>query len=99
MEPGKGRYFGYTGVANVLDYTAVAVPVGRVDEEIDVKGGDGYVPTGETDREIWESCEWGSSSFAFVFGCGGEGGLDVLLLFITKERVISLLTHRVRHAR
>ena len=61
MEPGKGRYFGYTGVGNVLDYTAVVLPVGTVDKDVDVKGGKGgeneYLPVTEMDQEIWESCE------------------------------------------
>lgn len=68
VEPGKGRYFGYTGVANVLDYTAVVVPVGTVDKEVDGKGGqNGYVPFSEMDREIWESCEW---EFLSCIACG-----------------------------
>lgn len=61
VEPGKGRYFGYTGVGNVLDYTAVVLPVGTVDKEVDRMGAKGqekeYVPLSEMDREIWESCE------------------------------------------
>ena len=65
VEPGKGRYLGYTGVGNVLDYSAAVVPVGTVDKEVD--GKDGYLPVSEMDREIWESCEL--KVFAFLEGC------------------------------
>ena len=33
MEPGTETYLGYTGVAHVLDTSAVALPVGKVDRE------------------------------------------------------------------
>ena len=35
VEPAKGKYFGYTGVGNVLDYTVVTVPAGKVDRSVD----------------------------------------------------------------
>ena len=58
VEPGKGRYFGYTGVANVLDYAAITMPLGKVDKYIDMKRPpDEHVPVSDMDREIWESCE------------------------------------------
>ncbi len=59
VKPGEGRYFGYTGVGNVLDLSAVTVPVGWVDKNVDVKNSEqqGYEAKGDMDREIWESCE------------------------------------------
>lgn len=59
VRPGEGRYFGYTGVANVLDFSAATVPVGWVDKRLDGRGPEqeGYEPTGDMDREIWESCK------------------------------------------
>lgn len=56
VEPGKGRYLGYTGVGNVLDYSAAVLPAGNVDKEID--GTEEHVPLSEMDQEIWESCEF-----------------------------------------
>ena len=56
VEPGKGRYLGYTGVANVLDYSAVVLPVRNVDREIDEK--EEYVAISEMDQEVWNSCEF-----------------------------------------
>ena len=64
VEPGKGRYLGYTGVGNVLDYSAAVVPVGKVDKEVD--GRYEYLPISEMDREVWESCELETSSFPEV---------------------------------
>lgn len=58
VEPGKGRYFGYTGVANVLDYAAVVVPSGKVNKDVDVKWeGSRHAPVSDMDREIGESCK------------------------------------------
>ncbi|EME85207.1 uncharacterized protein MYCFIDRAFT_54362 [Pseudocercospora fijiensis CIRAD86] len=42
--PGEGRYFGYTGVWNVLDYSAVTVRSGRRAEK---EGDDGKIKTKE----------------------------------------------------
>jgi hypothetical protein len=41
---------------NVLDYTAVAFPVIRVDKEID-KIDENYQPLNEQDRWMWEQCK------------------------------------------
>ena len=60
VEPGKGAYFGYTGVANVLDYVAAVVPVTRADREVDIKEKEhvgSYQPISDMDRQIWESCK------------------------------------------
>ena len=56
VEPGKGKYLGYTGVANVLDYSAAVLPVGNVDREVD--GKEEYVAISEMDQEVWNSCEF-----------------------------------------
>ncbi|KAK0515032.1 hypothetical protein JMJ35_002411 [Cladonia borealis] len=60
VKPGQGRYFGYTGVANVLDYSAVTIPVGMVNKESDFSvEWRGHVPVSDMDREIWESFDPG----------------------------------------
>lgn len=59
VEPGKGTYFGYTGVGNVLDYTVVTVPAGKVDRVVDgnKERWKAHEPVGDMDRQIWESCK------------------------------------------
>jgi Asp-tRNA(Asn)/Glu-tRNA(Gln) amidotransferase A subunit family amidase len=48
---------GYTKVWNLLDYSAVVLPFGRVDKGVDVKkDGEevkGYEPRNETDGFVW----------------------------------------------
>ncbi|EXJ89577.1 hypothetical protein A1O3_02644 [Capronia epimyces CBS 606.96] len=53
---GKCLYTGYTGVWNLLDFTACVVPVTWADRSIDVKAKDSadYVPIDERDRKVWE---------------------------------------------
>lgn len=42
---------------NVLDYTAVVVPVTKVDKEVD-KFDEAYKPLGELDKLVWSECEF-----------------------------------------
>lgn len=56
VRKGEGRYFGYTGVANVLDFTAMTVPMGKVDKSVDVRD-ESYQPIGDMDKEIWAQCK------------------------------------------
>ena len=49
-------YVGYTMFVNVLDYTAVVVPVTNCDKNVDVKDDD-YKPLNEQDQLIMKSCE------------------------------------------
>ncbi|KAH7029548.1 Acetamidase [Microdochium trichocladiopsis] len=48
---GKYRYYGYTGVLNMLDFTSVVVPVGFADKDRDVPNT-GYVPVSELDSDV-----------------------------------------------
>ena len=59
VKPGEGAYFGYTGVANVLDFTSIVVPISKVDKTVDVttKEQQQYQPISDMDRQIWESCK------------------------------------------
>ncbi|KAH8898409.1 amidase [Thozetella sp. PMI_491] len=50
---GKLTKPGYTPWVNVLDYTAVVIPVSQVDPEIDPRAQD-YAPLNDLDKAIWE---------------------------------------------
>ncbi|QDS71929.1 hypothetical protein FKW77_000668 [Venturia effusa] len=47
------RWVGYTKIWNVLDYTALSFPAGRVDETIDLKPENSYKPRNELDAWNW----------------------------------------------
>jgi amidase len=54
--PKTFTYYGYSTFVNLLDYTAVVVPVTNVDKGAD--GVDkGYEPLDEVDRSVFESCK------------------------------------------
>lgn len=57
VRKGDGRYFGYTGVGNVVDGAVVVVPAGIVDKEKDGRVKRDMEGVSEMDKEIWESCE------------------------------------------
>ncbi|KAI9726801.1 MAG: Acetamidase [Chrysothrix sp. TS-e1954] len=52
--PTKHVYVGYSMFVNVLDYTAVTVPVTQCDKDVD-KSVEGYKPLNEQDRIMMES--------------------------------------------
>lgn len=58
VKKGEGKYFGYTGVGNVLDASVITVPAGTVDKVRDGKKERDMEGVGDMDREIWESCEF-----------------------------------------
>jgi amidase len=47
----------YTPWVNVLDYTAIVVPVTKVDAAVDKKETNYDRPLGETDKAIHDECE------------------------------------------
>lgn len=56
-EHGKLKYVGYTGVYNVVDYSAVSFPCGvTVDKEKDQPDPD-YTPLSEHCQDVYDSCE------------------------------------------
>lgn len=61
VKPGKGAYFGYTGVGSVLDYAVAIVSVGKAVRLVDEKSEEQkkYEPISDMDRQICESCECG----------------------------------------
>ena len=52
------KWVGYTKVWNLLDYTAIVLPGGQVDQEIDLPKNDmsvvGYEPRNHVDKFIWD---------------------------------------------
>lgn len=52
----------YTEAINLLDYSAVVIPVTRADQEIDLRDSL-YEPLNETDLKNWEACK----AFFFFF--------------------------------
>ena len=60
-KPTEGRYFGYTGVWNVLDYSAVAIRAGtKVDKERDAVVGTVFL--NPLDEEVGKQCKLFCSS-------------------------------------
>ena len=64
VQPGKGRYLGYTALASVLDYSVVVLPVGNADKEVD--GKEEYLASSEMDQEVWDSCEFSEFPWRFL---------------------------------
>ncbi|EFY93838.1 general amidase [Metarhizium acridum CQMa 102] len=52
--PGKYYHTGYTKVINLLNYSAVVIPVTRADKSIDTIDGS-YCPENETDQRNWDA--------------------------------------------
>lgn len=46
----------YTEAINLVDYSAVGIPVTKADKTIDKFDND-YSPLNETDRKNWEACK------------------------------------------
>ncbi|CAF9916688.1 Acetamidase [Imshaugia aleurites] len=49
--PDRYKYYGYSNIYNILDYTSCAVPVTKVDKEVDVKNTS-FKPISEQDKDI-----------------------------------------------
>ncbi|KAL9609452.1 MAG: hypothetical protein Q9167_005781 [Letrouitia subvulpina] len=50
----KYLYYGYTNIANLLDYTCVTFPTTRADKLVDI-ADKGYHPLNDLDQENWEA--------------------------------------------
>ncbi len=46
----------YTTIFNLLDYTAVTVPISFADKKIDI-ADESYKPISEVDEKNWEACK------------------------------------------
>lgn len=54
--PMQYKYYGYTMIINLLDYTACTVPVTYADKNVDTVVKD-FKPLSELDQTIMDSCE------------------------------------------
>lgn len=67
VEHGKFTYGGYTGVYNLLDYSAVSFPCGvTVDKNVDVAYSTHH-PLSEIDAQVQRDCE-----FSYVLSFEGH---------------------------
>lgn len=48
-------HLGYTKIINVLNYSAVVIPVTKADKSIDIIDGS-YYPENGTDQRNWDAC-------------------------------------------
>lgn len=64
VRKGEGKYFGYTGVANVLDAASVVIPAGVSDKGKDGRKERDMDGVSDMDKTIWESCEYFPSQCA-----------------------------------
>jgi amidase len=59
--PGTAKYWSYTAVWNLLDYPAMAFPVGVVDQKADAKAKRMRFMSG-LDKDNWNLCKWDLSA-------------------------------------
>src|SRR4051812_28764433 len=79
---GVNRYFGYTGIFNLLDWPAVAIPVTKVDPNIDVVDTD-YKPAHPLDQAIYEAFDAAKSS-------GAHAGVQVVGSRFAEEELLGI---------
>lgn len=53
--PGRYNYYGYSTIANTLDYTACTIPVTNVDQSVDVKDTT-YEAMNKQDQVVSDNC-------------------------------------------
>ncbi|RHZ60707.1 uncharacterized protein CDV56_107412 [Aspergillus thermomutatus] len=82
-EPGKVRYFGYTTVVNVLDYTSCAVPVGTVDKAVDQYPDELYEPLNDLDRLVHD--DYNAEAYH-----GAPVGAQIVGQRLEEEKVLAL---------
>lgn len=51
------KYYGYTTVVNLLDFTSVVVPVILADRDVDAVGDEEFRPLSETDEVVHGECK------------------------------------------
>ena len=54
--PGTYKFYGYSSIINVLDYTSCTIPVTKADKSIDVVNKD-FAPMSDMDRDVADSCK------------------------------------------
>ncbi|OJJ51284.1 hypothetical protein ASPZODRAFT_148589 [Penicilliopsis zonata CBS 506.65] len=82
-ERGKVRYFGYTTVINVLDYTACAIPVTEVRKEIDVFPCQQYEPLNKLDQLVHDD-------YNAELAHGSSVGIQIVGRRLREEQVLAL---------
>lgn len=50
------RYYGYSAIVNLLDYTACTLPVTTADRNVDVADAVSFKPVSDLDRQIAGDC-------------------------------------------
>ncbi|KAH7370846.1 amidase signature domain-containing protein [Rhexocercosporidium sp. MPI-PUGE-AT-0058] len=80
--PKEGMYFGYTGVFNVLDFSAAVVPVTRVDKMVDLRRED-FIAGSELDENVWKTYD--PDTFH-----GAPVGVQVVGRRLEEEKVLAL---------
>ena len=78
----KYMYYGYTNVANVLDYTCVTFPVSKADKEVDVFDHE-YTPMNDLDRANWEA-------YDPAIYHGAPVGLQIMGQRLEEEKMLSV---------
>ncbi|KAI4255209.1 MAG: hypothetical protein LQ352_002690 [Teloschistes flavicans] len=80
--PNTYRYYGYSSVLNLLDYTACAFPVTLVDKNIDVVDND-FEPQSETDKKT-------QATYDPEIYDGAHVGLQLVGRRLQEEKVLAL---------
>jgi amidase len=78
----KYMYYGYTNVANLLDYTCVSFPVTTADRDLDVADRD-YVPLNDLDWDNWNAYDPQAYH-------GAPVGLQVMGRRLEEEKMLSV---------
>ncbi|KAL2212795.1 acetamidase [Sarocladium strictum] len=81
-QPEKFNYYGYATFVNVLDYSAVTIPVTHCDKDIDVFD-ERYVPMNSLDEETWKDYDAETYHGALV-------GLQLVGRRFEEEKIIAL---------
>lgn len=66
FKPTQGKYFGYTGVFNVLDYSVAVVRSGTRAERARDVGVGGYEPLNDFDKAVAGDCEFAFESVGYM---------------------------------
>ncbi|OKP11308.1 Acetamidase [Penicillium subrubescens] len=80
---GKVRYFGYSTLANVLDFTACGIPVTEVQKDIDRYDDEDYVPLNELDKLVHDD-------YDPVLSDGTPVGIQVVGRRLQEEKVLAI---------
>ncbi|KAK5629065.1 hypothetical protein RRF57_004780 [Xylaria bambusicola] len=80
--PGKYYHTGYTAVINLLNYSAVVIPVTRADKHIDIID-DSYRPSNDVDRMNWDAYD------PEIYD-SGPVGLQIVARKFEEEKVLSI---------